>query len=760
MKASNTLWKEKLAGKMPEHLAREIDIFETEIALRKQGKLDERLFAETRLRRGAYGQRYDNGQRSDGQKVQKLNFPSGDFTKGPNTLWDAPGMQRIKIPAGGLNAEQLEVMAELAEEYSDGIAHVTTRQDFQLHYVHIDDTPALMRRLAAAEITTREACGNSVRNVTACPYAGVCTDEAFDVTPYARALAKFLLGHPDCQNFGRKFKPAFSGCAQHACGLTGLHDLGLVAKKRANEATGREELGFEMYVGGGLGAVPYQAKLFDEFVPPQELLPLAQAIARVFARHGEKKNRNRARIKFLIQDIGIEKFRELVRDERKILPFDPRWTEYIAEAQAQFMESPLKPAVDVPELVLISGLNGQGTEFQQWLKTNTRPQRQPGYVTVTVALPLGDITANQLRSLADIARRFTKETVRTTVEQNIVLRWVSKGDLPELYKALHAVGLGDAGAGALVDITSCPGTDTCKLGISSSRGLAAELRKRVSEKSFTSDQAVQNLHIKVSGCFNSCGQHHVADLGFYGVSRKIAGYAVPHFQVVLGGQWERNAGSYGVPVAAVPSKNIPLVVSRLAERYVADRKNGETFKDFVVRTGKAQLKVLLEEFAKPPAGDRSFLSDWGDPREYTLGDMGEGECAGEVVSALDFGLAAAERELFEAQLAHERGEGERAGRSAYQSMLTAAKALVQVENPNVSNDPEQIVSEFRTLYYDTQLFFDPFAGGKFANYLFDAHRKADKLHTSESSRYLMDEAQLFIDAAHACSNRLGTAVAV
>jgi sulfite reductase (ferredoxin) len=758
MKASNSLWKDHLAGQMPEHLAREIDIFETEITLRKQGKLEERLFAETRLRRGAYGQRYDNGQRSDGQKVQKLIFPSGDLTKGPNTMWDAPGMQRIKIPGGGLNAEQLEVMAELAEEYSDGIAHVTTRQDFQLHYVHIDDTPALMRRLAAANITTREACGNSVRNVTACPYAGVCTDEVFDVTPYARALAKFLLGHPDCQNFGRKFKPAFSGCAQHACGLTGLHDLGLIAKRRVNEATGREELGFEMYVGGGLGAVPYQAKLFDDFVPPEELLPLAQAIARVFARHGEKKNRNRARIKFLIQDIGIEKFRELVREERKILPFDPRWTEYIKEAQAEFAEAPLKPALDVPELVLINTANGSGAEFQKWLQSNTRPQRQAGYVTVTVALPLGDITADQLRSLADIARRFTRETVRTTVEQNIVVRWVSKGDLPELYKALNAVGLGDAGAGALVDITSCPGTDTCKLGISSSRGLAAELRKRVSEKSFTSDQAVQNLHIKISGCFNSCGQHHVADLGFYGVSRKVAGYAVPHFQVVLGGQWEKNAGSYGVPVVAVPSKNIPTVVSRLAERYVADRKPGETFKDFVTRTGKAQLKTLLEDLTKPPAGDRSFFSDWGDPREYTLGDMGEGECAGEVVSALDFGLAAAERELFEAQLAHERGEVERAGQGAYHAMLTAAKTLVQVENSNIGNNPDQIVAEFRQRYYDTQVFFDPFAGGKFANYLFDAHRKAGQPHTSESSRYLMDEAQLFIDAAHSCSNRLGTLV--
>jgi sulfite reductase (ferredoxin) len=764
MKSSNSLWKEKLEGKMPEDLAREIDIFETEITLRKQGKLEERLFAETRLRRGAYGQRYDNGQRNDGQKIQKLNFPSGDLTKGPNTMWDAPGMQRIKIPAGGLNGSQLETMAELAEEYSDGIAHVTTRQDFQLHYIHIDDTPSVMRRLAAANITTREACGNSVRNVTACPYAGVCTDESFDVTPYARALSRFLLGHPDCQSFGRKFKPAFSGCAQHACGLTSLHDLGLIAKTRVNESTGREELGFEIYVGGGLGAVPYHAKLLDSFIPPEELLPLTQAIARVFARLGEKKNRNRARIKFLVQDLGIEKFRELVLEERKVLPFDTRWTEYIEQARAEFQEAPLESSsaenVELSQLVTIGNLNGDSENFKRWLKFNIRPQRQPGYVTVNVALPLGDITANQLRSLADIIRRFTRETIRTTVEQNFAIRWVSKADLPELYKALNAAGLANVGAGALVDITSCPGTDTCKLGISSSRGLAAELRRQVEEKNFQSDEAVQKLHIKISGCFNSCGQHHVADLGFYGVSRKIAGHAVPHFQVVLGGQWEQNAGSYGLPVVAVPSKNIPKVVSRLTERYLADRQAGEVFKDFVKRTGKADLKNMLEDLTRPPVGDRSFFSDWGDVREYTLGDMGDGECAGEVVSLVEFGLAAAERELFEAQLAFEKGEAARAGAAAYHSMVTAAKALVQVENQNVGNDPDQIVSEFRQRYYDTKAFFDPFAGGKFAGYLFSAHEKSGQPYTEESSRYLIDEAQLFIDAAHSCNNRLGKLVAV
>jgi sulfite reductase (ferredoxin) len=749
MKASNALWKKELSGKLPEALAREVDIYESEIALRKQGKIDERVFAETRLRRGTYGQRYDNGQRHDGTKVQQIPYPSGDLTKGPMTMWDAPGMQRIKIPGGGLNAEQLETMADLAEEYSDGIAHVTTRQDFQLHYIHIEDTPTLMRRLAAAQITTREACGNSVRNVTACPYAGVCADEVFDVTPYSRVLSKFLLGHPDCQNFGRKFKPAFSGCAQHACGLTNMHDLGFIATTRTEN--GKEKRGFAMYVGGGLGAVAYQAKLFDSFVPVEEMLPLSQAIARIYAKYGEKKNRNRARIKFLVQDFGIAKFKELVLEERKNLPPDPRWTEFIEEAE-KFEEKPLAAPGDWPK--------GATESFQRWVKTNTRVQKQKGYAVVTIALPLGDITANQLRSLADIVRRFTKETVRLTVEQNFVIRWVSQSDLPEIYKALDAAKLAAPGAGTIVDIVTCPGTDTCKLGISSSRGLAAELRKELTETGVKFDESVENLHIKISGCYNSCGQHHVADLGFYGVSRKVGNYAVPHFQVVLGGEWEHNAGSYGLPVAAVPSKNIPKVVTRLTERYLANRTGGETFQNFVKRTGKVEMKGMLEDLTKASATDRSFFSDWGDPREYSLSDHGVGECAGEVVSPVDFELTAAEREVFEAQVAFDGGQVKKARDTAYHAMLHAAKALVKLADPAISDDADKIVSEFRTLYFDTQKFWDPFAGGKFASYLFDAHTKANEPYNEDATRYLIDEAQLFIDAAYSCNTKLSTPVSV
>jgi len=747
-------WKERLARLMPPDLAREIDIFETQIELRKQGKIDERVFAETRLRRGVYGQRYDNGQRHDGIKVQKLKLPSGDLTKGPETVWDAPGMIRIKIPFGGLNPEQMEVLADLSEEYSDGVSHVTTRQDIQYHFVHIDDTPSLMRRLAAVGITTREACGNVVRNVTACPLAGVCRDQVFDVTPYAKACSKFLLGHPDTQDFGRKFKIAFSGCKEQPCGLTSMHDLGAIARVRL--VNGEARRGFEFYVGGGLGAVPYQAKLFDEFLPEEELFPLAQAISRVFARLGEKRNRARARIKFLVANLGIEEFRRIVLEERQKLVADPRWTEYLSKVHEQ-TESPLKPGVS------LNGSN-RAEGFDAWYATNVYHQRQPGYVVATVTLPLGDITASQLRALADIARRFVKDTIRTTVEQNIVLRWVSEADLPALYSALCEIGLGEPNAGTIVDVTACPGTDTCKLGIASSRGLARELRTRLSEKSLELDAAVKGLRIKVSGCFNSCGQHHVADIGFYGISRNVNGYTVPHFQVMLGGKWKENAGAYGLPVSAIPSKRIPEVVMRVTDRYVRERLKGESFQDFISRIGKKEVKVMLEDLTRIPShdADASYYSDWGDPREFTLTDMGVGECAGEVVSQAQFTLAASERELFEAQIYFDSGDFKKAVLTAYGAMVHAAQALMKTQNYDISNNEETILNEFRQRFCDTQIFYDKYAGSKFAEYLFKA---GDALSNNghagrEIALQRLQEAQLFIDAAHSCYNKLSSMMSV
>ncbi|MFO1518839.1 MAG: nitrite/sulfite reductase [bacterium] len=746
MKASNRGWREKLLGQMPAHFAQEIDQFETEIELKKQGKIDDRIFAETRLRRGAYGQRYDNGQRHDGVASQKLEFPQDPLTKGPHTVWDAPGMQRIKIPYGGMNAKQLEVMAELAEEYSDGIGHITTRQDFQLHFIHIEDTPNLMRRLAAVGITTREACGNSVRNITACPYAGVCNTQAFDVSEYADACTWFLMGHPDAQDFGRKFKVAFSGCVEKACGLVNIHDLGYIAVTR--EENGVTKRGFRFYVGGGLGSVPQNAKLFDEFLPEEEMLPMAQAVCRIFGRYGEKKDRGRARIKFLIKDWGIDKFKEEVLKERKVLKEDPRWTDFIPKTRQAF-EKPLKQPSKFD-------FAAQSDEFKTWYKSNVYHQAQEGYKTVIIALPLGDITSDQLRKLADIVRKYTHDTIRTTVEQNFVIRWITEGDLPAIHADLKKACLAQPGAGTIVDIVACPGTDTCKLGISSSRGLAGELRSRLAEQGHLLDESVQNLHVKVSGCFNSCGQHHISDLGFYGVSRKIAGYTVPHFQMVLGGQWENNGGSYGLAVGAVPSKRVPEAVTRLTGRYVTDRQKGEGFKDFVQRIGKAEIKKMVEDLLQVPPHDvdPSFYSDWGDPREYTIGDIGVGECAGEVVSLVEFDLTAAEREVFEAQLLLEKGEAQKAAEMAYQAMLKAARGLVKHTFRDFKDDPETIVNEFRTRYYDTQLFYDPFAGGKFAQYLFLAHKKVGTPYTAETASQLIEESTLFIEAAYSCYNRL------
>lgn len=746
MKASHEIWKQRFLGKLPEPLGSEVDQFEVEIGLRQQGKIDEKVFAETRLRRGAYGQRYDNSQRHDGTESRKIPFADRP-TKGPGCAWDAPGMLRIKIPFGGLNPAQLEVMAELAEEYSDGIAHVTTRQDFQLHFIHIENTPAIMRRLAAVGITTREACGNAVRNVTACPFSGVCSDEAFDVTPYSVALAWFLMGHPDTMEFGRKFKPAFSGCAQHACGLTQMHDIGFTAA--VQEVDGKLVRGFKIVVGGGLGAVPRQARTLIEFTPVEEMLPLTQAVCRVFGKHGEKKNRNAARIKFLIDKWGIEKFREEVFTTRKELREDPRWVEMVKDAEKE-AEGPLRPPGELP------ALNGN-QKLRAWIKSNIRDQRQAGYVTAAVTLPLGDITADQMRSLADIVAKYTRGTIRTTVEQNFLIRWISKADVVALFSELDAVDLAEPGASSVVDIVTCPGTDTCKLGISSSRGLGGELRNRLVAKGYQLDEAIKDLHIKVSGCFNSCGDHHVSDIGFYGVSRTVNGFKVPHFQVVIGGQWENNAGSYGLPIIAIPSKRAPDAVDRITDYYVKNRQKDERFFAFVKRVGKGPLRELLEPLNKDlPThdADPSLYSDWGDPRQYGIGDIGIGECAGELVSRYTFDMTAAERLVFEAGLHLDRGDARQAGETAYAAFSKAAKALVQIQYDDVSNDPDEIVAEFKERFCDTQLFSDPFVGLKFAHFFFAAHEARPEKFDADTAHHRIAEAQLFIEAVHTCYNKL------
>ncbi|MFP6578191.1 MAG: nitrite/sulfite reductase [Myxococcota bacterium] len=734
-------WKERLAQRTDPAWSEEIDVFEGQVELRRQAKIEERVFAETRLRRGVYGQRYDNGQRADGIAVRTLAYAEKP-TKGPDTLWDAPGMVRIKVPWGGVSPEQLDLLADLSEEYSDAILHVTTRQDFQLHFVHIEDTPDLMRRLAAVGITTREACGNSVRNVTGCPLAGVCHTEAFDVSPYAEALMKFLLGHPDVQDFGRKFKPAFSGCEHEACGLVQMHDGGYVARVRDGKR------GFKVVVGGGLGPVPRQAKVLSEFTPEEELLPQMQAVCRVFARLGEKKNRGRARIKFLVAKLGIEEFRRLVDEERKTLPHDDRWTAYL-ENLPKTGSDPVRQAAPLGDAKMSAA-------FDEWYETNVYRQRQEGYAVVSLNLPLGDLTANQARRLADLARQYVGDNMRTTVEQNMVLRFVSEADLPALYEDLAAAGLAAPGAGSLVDVTSCPGTDTCKLGISASRGLAAELRQQLALKSASLPQAVKDLRIKVSGCFNSCGQHHIADIGFYGNSRKIDKRTVPHFQVILGGQWTENAASYGLAVGSVPSKAIPQAVEALTEAYAQGREGAENFQAWIGRLGKRNVRSLIQPFMKvaPYAEDPSFYTDWGDSREFTIGDLGVGECAGEVVSLFGIEVVKAESQAFDAQVALEEEDFEEAESLAYQAMCTAARSLVRTEFIDVTEDPDSIVSEWKTRFYDSERFFDKYARGKFGSYLLDRYASFPDRMDRDVAAQRVEEALLFIEATHACEARI------
>ena len=320
------------------------------------------------------------------------------------------------------------------------------------------------------------------------------------------------------------------------------------------------------------------------------------AIGRVFARLGEKKNRARARIKFLVAKLGIDEFKRLVMEERKILPYDERWTSYINELPAYGEKVKKKPSEFIKEY--------DDLGFNEWYLNNIYAQAQKGYSVVTISLPLGDLSSHQARKLSDIVREYINDSIRLTFEQNIVLRWVSNKDLYNLYQNLKKIHLDAAGAGTIVDVTACPGTDTCKLGIASSRGLAGELRKQLALKSIEMDEAIKGLRIKVSGCFNSCGQHHIADIGFYGISRTIKGYKVPHFQVVLGGQWDENGGTYGLAIGAVPSKNIPSVVTKITESFINERKgHDESLQDYVKRVGKLYMKSLIEPFMNVPSNE-------------------------------------------------------------------------------------------------------------------------------------------------------------
>lgn len=525
-------------------------------------------------------------------------------------------MMRIKIPGGRLNAEQLECLADIAEEFSKGIGHITTRQAMQLYWIPTKEAPYAMAKAASVGLTTREACGNSVRSVTACPYAGVSSTEVFDVTPHADAVTRHFLRNPVSQTLPRKFKIAFEGCPEdHA--RTPIHDIGAVAAIR--EENGKREIGFRLYIGGGLGAAPFQAILLEPFTPATELLRTCEAVVRVHDRLGDRKNKATARIKFVLKRMGEEAFRQEIFNEREKLE---RYTYPEMELTQDSID--VEPVVGkIPSSVEVNGT------YNRWKLTNVLPQKQKGFSIVHIKLRLGDITTKQMRALADIVRRYCGGRLRTSIEQNLILRWIRDEHVEAIFSELQTIGLADTDAGKLLDVTSCPGAETCQLGISASRGLARALESQMREANLSGED-IENIKIKVSGCPNSCSQHHIADIGFFGGAKKVNERLVPHFQLMLGGMTAEGVAQFGKSVMKLPARRIPEAVVRMLELYRADRTSEqEIFREFATRVGNAYWKEALLEFSTLPSYEESPESyrDWGAETEFSLAGMGPGECA-------------------------------------------------------------------------------------------------------------------------------------
>ncbi|MEK7468385.1 MAG: nitrite/sulfite reductase [Planctomycetota bacterium] len=521
-------------------------------------------------------------------------------------------MVRIKLPAGIASADQLERTADLAQEFGRGSIHLTTRQDFQIHYVPLERVPDFMRRLGEAGMTTREACGNAVRNVAAEGLAGVSPAEAFDVTPYANAVAEFLLRHPKTQGLPRKFKIAFSGSDDDA-GQAAINDIGCIARIR-----GRER-GFEVRVGGGLGTQPHMAQLLHGFLPATHLCASAEAIVRVFDRTGERKDRKRARLKYVMMRLGIDGFREEYERELKevlggerLKPF-PDLNEYVH----RFSGSPegLRPPSEAPATLVDT----------DWFRANVIAQKQPGYYAVTAWVRVGDIDSIRLRGFADVTRRYSGGEARITNEQNFVLRYVAGQDLPAVRKELAALGLADPNANSVFDITSCPGTTTCGLGITNSKGLGEAIIAYL-ERNRALFANVPGLRIKISGCPNSCGQHHIAPIGLYGCTKSVNGRDMPHALLHWGGA-VGPAAQIGNIAIKLPAKRVPEAVSRLVELWRAERRESEDFGAFSRRVDKSRVKEALNDLASTENADESLFYDHGEDKPFSAAAAGLGECS-------------------------------------------------------------------------------------------------------------------------------------
>jgi sulfite reductase (NADPH) hemoprotein beta-component len=587
----------------------DIDEFVDVLGQYERGEISPEQWRRFRLVRGTYGQRQDDVQ-----------------------------MLRIKIPQGIVNASQMRALASVASRYSRGFCHITTRQNIQYHFVRLNVVESAMRELAAEGLTTREACGNSVRNITGCPYAGTSESEIFDVTPYAEALTRYFLRHPLAAVLPRKFKIAFEGCTEdHA--LASIHDIGW----RARLIEGRR--GFRVTVAGGTSIMPVSGYLLYEFLPVEEMFNVAEAVVRVFHRYGDYKHPQRNRMKFVVRTLGWDAFRARVEEcltefrgeGGARLPFEPDrttaeeapdWTPAetpTLQAVAAAAATPVKGPGILPGTVRLEPL---ADAFVRWMANNVSRQRQKGYCHVTVRLPLGDFTAGQMRVLADLAEAYGDGTMRLTVEQNVLFRWVRAESVEPLYHRLSAAGLGAPDAGRLSDVVSCPGAESCRLAVTQSRGLGQVLTEHLSARPALVD-LVPSGHIKISGCPNGCGQHHIASIGFQGSVRKLGNRAVPQYFVLVGGGCsDDGVAHFGKVVSKVPVNRLASALDRLLDLYRNHRHGDEELGAFFRRVPSAMATDALKDLSvllPDEATEQDFI-DLAETQAFTPEVM-DGECS-------------------------------------------------------------------------------------------------------------------------------------
>jgi sulfite reductase (ferredoxin) len=591
-------------------------------------------------------------------------------------------MIRIKLPFGKVSSEQLVRITKVSDEYSTGRLHITTRQDIQIHYVSLDRTPQLWADLEKDDITLREACGNTVRNITASENAGIDPEEPFDVSPYAHALFQFFLRNPVCQEMGRKFKMSFSSSDKDTA-LSYLHDLGFIPKIINGER------GFKVMLGGGLGSQPSHAELLSDFVPINQIIPMTEGVLRIFDRFGERAKRLKARMKFLIKEIGKDEFLRLVEDEKKALSFQT------VEIDTTAFDGPIPaPALEVPKVTI-----EDVAAFEAWKKSNVIAQKQAGYVAIGIKVALGDFYTDKARALADLIKNYGANELRFTLRQDILIRNIKEENLPFFYQELAKLDFVTLGYNTINDVTACPGTDTCNLGIASSTGIAVEL-ERVLATEYPQYSNNQEITIKISGCMNACGQHNMAEIGFQGMSINSGKLVAPALQVLLGGGNLGNGqGRFSDKVIKIPSRRGPEALRLILNDFQANA-NGQSFLNYYDAKGEKYFYEYLKPLADVTNLTEADFVDWGNADNYVKA-VGVGECAGVVIDLVATLLVEAKDKLTFSQEAADDQKWSDSIYLTYAGFVNAAKALLLAEKQK-TNHHAGIIDLFDTVFVETK----------------------------------------------------------